>query len=79
MTYEFQPGDMVAIRFGMVLSHYGIVTQRGTVISNSRKNGGVVEQSLARFADGKPIRRCASREGLAAVAVCLTSALVSQI
>lgn len=50
------PGDTVSIRFGGVLRHYGVVTSRGTVICNSRKHGGVVEQSLAEFANGKPIQ-----------------------
>lgn len=52
---EFRPGDVVSVPFGGFLSHYGIVTSRGTVLSNSRKNGGVVEQSLADFSNGKTI------------------------
>lgn len=50
------PGDVVSIRFGGVLRHYGVVTTRGTVISNSRKHEGVTEQSLDDFADGRSIR-----------------------
>ncbi len=69
MAYDFEPGDMVAVRFGVVLSHYGVVTHRGTVISNSRRNGGVVEQSLADFADGRSVRLCDTRTGLEAHAV----------
>lgn len=56
--YGFEPGDMVAIPFGIGLSHYGIVTASGTVISNSRKNGGVVEQDFVDFANGKRVRLC---------------------
>jgi hypothetical protein len=56
--HEFEPGDIVAIPFGIGLSHYGIVTSRGTVISNSRKYGGVIEQSLSAFGNGKRIRLC---------------------
>ena len=41
---HFQPGDVVSIPFGGVLTHYGVVTARGTVISNSRKHDGVTEQ-----------------------------------
>ena len=55
---RFEPGDVVAIPFGIGLSHYGIVTAQGTVISNSRKHGGVVEQSLSDFANGKHVRLC---------------------
>jgi|GEM_PF-261022 len=55
---RFEPGDVVAIPFGIGLSHYGVVTAQGTVISNSRKHGGVVEQSLSAFANGKRIRLC---------------------
>ncbi len=69
MTYDFQPGDMVAVRFAVALSHYGVITQRGTVISNSRKNGGVVEQSFEDFADGRSVRLCGRRDGLDAIAV----------
>lgn len=66
---DLQPGDTIAVRFGGVLSHYGIVTQRRTVISNSRKGGGVTEQSLSEFAAGRPIRLCESKPGLEAIAV----------
>lgn len=53
---DLRPGDVVSVPFGGVLSHYGVVTSRGTVISNSRKNGGVVEQAFAEFENGKPVR-----------------------
>ena len=61
---RFEAGDVVAIPFGVGLSHYGIVTSRGTVISNSRKHGGVVEQSLAEFSNGRRIRLCESTDPL---------------
>ncbi|MBR9833600.1 MAG: hypothetical protein GYB42_00030 [Alphaproteobacteria bacterium] len=67
--YEFQPGDMVAVRFGGILWHYGVVTSRGTVISNSRLKGGVIEESFAAFADGRPVRRCGRTDHLDAYAV----------
>ena len=38
----FTAGDVVSIRFGGVLRHYGVITGRGTVICNSRLHGGVV-------------------------------------
>ena len=52
----FAPGDVVSIRFAGVLRHYGVVTSRGTVISNSARHDGVTEQSLSAFADGRSIR-----------------------
>lgn len=56
--HRFEPGDVIAIPFGIGLSHYGVVTAQGTVISNSRKHGGVIEQSLHAFSNGKRIRLC---------------------
>ena len=56
--HGFEPGDVVAIPFGIGLSHYGIVTAQGTVISNSQRHGGVVEQSFTDFAHGKTVRLC---------------------
>lgn len=56
--HRFEPGDVIAIPFGIGLSHYGVVTAQGTVISNSRKHGGVIEQSLRAFSNGKRIRLC---------------------
>ncbi|MCR9078084.1 MAG: lecithin retinol acyltransferase family protein [Hyphomonadaceae bacterium] len=64
---RFEAGDVVAIPFGIGLSHYGLVTSRGTVISNSSKHGGVVEQSLAEFSNGRRIRLCESTDALDAV------------
>lgn len=65
--YGFEPGDVVAIPFGIGLSHYGIVTSQGTVISNSRKHGGVIEQSLSAFSNGKHIRLCERTDGLSGI------------
>ena len=62
--YGFEPGDVVAIPFGIGLSHYGIVTAQGTVISNSRKHGGVIEQSLDVFSNGRRIRLCERTDAL---------------
>ena len=64
---RFEPGDVIAIPFGIGLSHYGLVTSRGTVISNSSKHGGVVEQSLSDFAKGRRIRLCERTDALDAV------------
>ncbi|MCR9269613.1 MAG: hypothetical protein NXH72_06485 [Hyphomonadaceae bacterium] len=63
-SYGFEPGDVVAIPFGIGLSHYGIVTASGTVISNSRKHGGVVEQSIVAFSNGRRVRLCERVDGL---------------
>ena len=52
----YSAGDVVSIRFGGVLRHYGVITSRGTVICNSRLHGGVVEQSLTTFAAGRDVR-----------------------
>jgi hypothetical protein len=52
----YDAGDVVSIRFGGVLRHYGVVTSRGTVICNSRLHGGVVEQSYEAFAAGRDVR-----------------------
>jgi uncharacterized protein YijF (DUF1287 family) len=35
---HFQAGDVVSIRFGGVLRHYGVITSGGRVISNARKH-----------------------------------------
>ena len=63
-SYGFEPGDVVAIPFGIGLSHYGIVTASGTVISNSRKHGGVVEQTFHDFSNGKRVRLCERTDAL---------------
>ena len=55
--YDLPTGEIVSIPFGGVFRHYGVVTGRGTVISNSRAGGGVVEQSLTAFKNGKRLRR----------------------
>ncbi|MEL7135710.1 MAG: hypothetical protein AAGK35_09145 [Pseudomonadota bacterium] len=62
--YGFEPGDVVAIPFGIGLSHYGVVTAKGTVISNSRKHGGVIEQILSEFSNGRRIRLCERTDAL---------------
>lgn len=51
----FETGDVVSVRFSGVLRHYGVVTSRGTVLSNSGAHGGVIEQSMADFAKGRRV------------------------
>lgn len=55
--YELSTGEIVSVPYAKVLRHYGIVTERGTVISNSRAGGGVIEQSLTVFQNGQRLRR----------------------
>ncbi|MEM7662864.1 MAG: hypothetical protein AAF292_11500 [Pseudomonadota bacterium] len=66
---DFAPGDIVSIPFGGVLRHYGVVTHRGTVITNSRLRGGVVEVSLNEFEDGRRARRHRNKGQLHALEV----------
>ena len=61
---DYSHGDMISIPYAGVLRHYGIVTARGSVISNSRRHGGVVEQDFHVFANGKPVQRHRSRSNL---------------
>ncbi len=61
---EIEPGDVISVRFGGVLRHYGVVTLSGRVLSNSREYGGVIEQSLEEFASGRPIKRHRNTSGL---------------
>ena len=62
--YELEPGDVISVRFSGVLRHYGIVTLSGRVLSNSREYGGVIEQSLDEFANGRSIKRHRNSSGL---------------
>lgn len=45
-----RPGDILRVTVYGGILHEGIVTEQGTVISNSRRNGGVVEESVRDFA-----------------------------
>lgn len=51
----YSPGDIVSVRVGAV-RHEGIMTEHGRVISNSRRSGGVFEESLRSFAVGRRIK-----------------------
>ncbi|MEM9670402.1 MAG: hypothetical protein AAF950_15885 [Pseudomonadota bacterium] len=65
----FAPGDVISIPFGGVFRHYGVVTHSGTVITNSRRRGGVVEISLCEFEDSRRARRHQNRSSLHAFEV----------
>lgn len=55
--HDFEPGDLISVRFAGVLRHYGVVTFGGRVVSNSQRHGGVVSQTLTEFAAGKTVQR----------------------
>ena len=53
MSYSI--GDVLRVTVYGVVVHEGIYTDAGTVISNSRRNGLVIEESVAAFSGGKKI------------------------
>ena len=53
---DYRPGDVVSVRFGGVLRHYGVVTHGGRVVSNTRRHDGIVSQTIAEFARGRPVK-----------------------
>ncbi len=51
----YQLGDVLRVTvYGFVI-HEGIYTDEGTVISNSRRNGYVVEETLGQFSAGRRV------------------------
>lgn len=48
------PGTVVAVDF-ILFKHVGIYTGCGTVISNSRARGGVYEETLSDFGEGRRV------------------------
>ncbi len=54
---EIRVGEIVSVRIFGIVEHVGLVTENGTVISNSMRNSGVIEQSLAEFSAGKEVTR----------------------
>jgi len=54
---KLRVGEIIGVRkFGFV-EHVGLVTESGTVVANSMRNSGVIEQSLAEFSDGEEVTR----------------------
>lgn len=51
----YQPGDVLAVRVHGIISHEGIVTEDGRLISNSRRLGSVQEESIRTFGMGKKV------------------------
>ena len=50
----FVSGDVLKINYG-AFDHYGIYTENGTVIHNSKKNKKVEETSIERFSENNKI------------------------
>lgn len=53
--YTIKPGTVIATVKGGFW-HVGVYSNIGTVISNSRCSGGVIEESLNAFCNGKQIK-----------------------
>lgn len=58
------PGDVVSVRVKGAVRHEGIMTETGHVISNSRRKGGVFEESFRTFAEGRKVVNHGPRNGL---------------
>ncbi len=52
---SYQLGDVLRVTVYGVVVHEGIYTDEGTVISNSRRNGRVIEESVHAFSAGRKI------------------------
>lgn len=51
----YQLGDVLRVTVYGFVVHEGIYTDEGTIISNSRRNGRVVEESVHQFSAGRKI------------------------
>lgn len=52
----YPPGTLTSVPTHLFYRHFGIVTARGTVISNSARHGGAREETLAEFCNGQHCR-----------------------
>lgn len=52
----FKPGTVVGVSTAPLITHVGIATGQGTVITNSKSSGCVCEQSVEEFAAGKLLK-----------------------
>jgi hypothetical protein len=52
-TYPAQLGTLISIPTHVFYRHFGIVTARGTVISNSARHGGAREETFEQFCVGR--------------------------
>lgn len=50
------PGTIISTPAYKLIDHWGILTERGTVISNSKRHGRVVEESLESFCNGNVMK-----------------------
>lgn len=51
---SLSPGHVWSVDYGFY-RHMALETLNGTMISNSRSNGGILETSKEEFADGRPV------------------------
>jgi len=51
----YPPGAVVAVS-PLIATHFGIATDRGTVIANSKRKHCVCEETVEEFSGGWPIR-----------------------
>lgn len=59
----YKPGDVVSVRVNGI-RHEGIITETGRIISNSRRRGGVYEESARTFAGGGKIKNHGPRKSM---------------
>ncbi len=60
----YRPGDIVSVRVKGGILHEGIMTETGRVISNSRRRGGVYEESVRTFTDGGKLKNHGPLNGM---------------
>jgi len=51
----YNEGDLVKVRVSGAIVHEGIMAENGRVISNSRRRGGVYEESFREFSGGRKV------------------------
>ena len=54
---DVSQGDVIYIYRWGIIRHWGIVTSVGTVISNSGRHGGVIEQLFDDFSCGQMVKK----------------------
>ena len=60
----YSAGDVISVRVSALIVHEGIMTEHGRVISNSRRRGGVYEESVRAFAEGRKVRNRGALSGV---------------
>lgn len=61
---SFETGDILRVSLYGFVIHEGVYTAEGTVISNSRCNDHVVEESVREFSGGRAITNIGALSGL---------------